>query len=103
MPLSVENVQVWIWNIYFIGTHTWWGDSASMEHFKYLMLKGSHSRSGCYTRNKEGVNVLKYIMCIGFPKFSVYVVFVNNMLFISMNISVNMLNLGTTKIMCWGE
>ena len=22
VALSVENVQVWIWNIYFIGTHT---------------------------------------------------------------------------------
>ena len=32
--------------------------------------------------------MLKYIVCFGYPKFSVYVVFVNTMLFISMNNSV---------------
>ena len=52
MALSVENVQVWIWSICFIGTHTWWGDSASMEHFKYLMWKGSQQEWMLYLKQR---------------------------------------------------
>ena len=84
--LDHEVLQVWIWDI-LLG-HTTGGGTVramSMEHFKYSILKGWHSRDGCYTWNEEGTNVLKYIVCIGFPKFIVYVVFVNTMLFISMN------------------
>ena len=93
--------------------HTWSIYRVSMEHFKYSMLKGWHRRGRCHTWSEEGVNVLKYITCISFPQVQRLCSVCEHeqhasMLFISMNNSVEsrwttLLNLRTTKIMCWGE
>ena len=93
--------------------HTWSSYRVSMEHFKYSMLKGWRRRGRCHTWNEEGVNVLKYITCISFPQVQRLCSVCEHeqhasMLFISMNNSVEsrwttLLNLRTTKIMCWGE
>ena len=107
--LDHEVLQVWMWDIYLIGAHLFHWDTPG----RFTEWAWNTSNTPSWKGDAEGVDVILEVkrvwMCwsilhaFGFPKFSVCVVFVNNMLACFLYRWTTLLNLRTTKIMCWGE